>query len=829
MLSQSRPDKAGRKTSSRASQAGRSGRNASRACQNCRRRKSKCDAREPCSTCELYHDECTYTAEQDGRRPAAKSYVSALEERVKVLERMLKQGSALGEDEASEGREGEDGAGQETAELGLDRLKLDEETLELLQYGPTSAFQHLPEPQDGRDLSLSPAASLPAFSPHALFDTASAGPLDWRRHLPHDDDLEDWDEPLHDSLLALFFCFFNPWCWWCDEEAFRRDMAICLGSSLPSPPTRLSGYSPLLHNAILALACALSDDQRAKESGAAKSLARQAKALVEEEGERPTLSTLQGLLLVGSFHSGNRLQGLGYLYSGVGFRMSQTLGLGIDCSGLVRRGVLTEAIKTSRDRAMWSAFTQDKLWSSYVGRNPTLKRAELEVALPVIDPVRDREPWAPVGVADEVRRKTTPSFMSSTFHWLCRLAIIQEKILSTVYALRVALYSSPVQNRVSEINLELEAWSADLPLELKIAPQTSRPPPPHIIMLNAMQHFVLILLHRPFYTRHNSSTNLPINDTAIRRCNASATRIVALFELYQRSPGLRYVPISATQIAFSAATTHLLALVNAESGNQQKRAAELRETTTACVRILREMGKAYECAHATADIFEGLVDKWAGPPQSANGGDEVGGTASSSAPAHPPLPPQQLTAVQALDPHSDLAKELLRLGWTPPTTTASLEHPSLPLRTPPVLLPNPPHPLGPSLASPPPSQLSADFLAHFSSTPSTSSLPPYSTYPNLAASQAPTAGLPSWPFLMAPSAGGTAFSAPPHQHYPLADDVLAGLLSSEGRAASDATGGAFFPAPGSSSSTGTSLFGGAAPGGAGFSQPGWFGFGSSGV
>lgn len=208
--------------------------------------------------------------------------------------------------------------------------QLDEETLELLHYGPTSAFQHLPEPQDGRDLSLSPAASqsvgsLPAFSPHALFDAASAGPLDWRRHLPRDDDaLDDWDEPLHDSLLALFFCYFNPWCWWCDEEAFRRDMAACLGSSLPSPPTRLSGYSPLLHNAILALACALSDDRRAKESSAPKSLARQAKAFVEDEGERPTLSTLQGLLLVGSFHSGNRLQGLGYIYSGIAFRMSQT-------------------------------------------------------------------------------------------------------------------------------------------------------------------------------------------------------------------------------------------------------------------------------------------------------------------------------------------------------------------------------------------------------------------------------------------------------------------------------------------------------------------------
>lgn len=49
--------------------------------------------------------------------------------------------------------------------------------------------------------------------------------------------------------------------------------------------------------------------------------------------------------------------------------------------------------------------------------------------------------------------------------------------------------------------------------------------------LNAMYNFVIILLHRPFYTRHNSSTNLPINDTAIKRCNGSAGRIVALFEV----------------------------------------------------------------------------------------------------------------------------------------------------------------------------------------------------------------------------------------------------------------------------------------------------------
>lgn len=75
-----------------------------------------------------------------------------------------------------------------------------------------------------------------------------------------------------------------------------------------------------------------------------------------------------------------------------------------------------------------------RLWSSYVGRNPTIKRAELEISLPAIDAERDREPWVPVGAASDVRKKATPGFVSSTFHWLCRLAIVEEKILTTVWA-----------------------------------------------------------------------------------------------------------------------------------------------------------------------------------------------------------------------------------------------------------------------------------------------------------------------------------------------------------------------------------------------------------
>jgi hypothetical protein len=87
----------------------------------------------------LYKEECVYNTEQDGRRPAAKAYVAALEDRVKVLERLLEK-HGLGEDgQVSEevthasneilatggrGDDAEGRAGNGRVDSGLDRLKV---------------------------------------------------------------------------------------------------------------------------------------------------------------------------------------------------------------------------------------------------------------------------------------------------------------------------------------------------------------------------------------------------------------------------------------------------------------------------------------------------------------------------------------------------------------------------------------------------------------------------------------------------------------------------------------------------------------------------------
>lgn len=81
------------------------------------------------ATCTLYQDQCSYSSETDGRKPASKSYVTALEERVKVLEALLTKAGVSDDATSLEGavEGGGDGTGLEgdaQADLGIDRLKV---------------------------------------------------------------------------------------------------------------------------------------------------------------------------------------------------------------------------------------------------------------------------------------------------------------------------------------------------------------------------------------------------------------------------------------------------------------------------------------------------------------------------------------------------------------------------------------------------------------------------------------------------------------------------------------------------------------------------------
>lgn len=72
----------------------------------------------------------------------------------------------------------------------------------------------------------------------------------------------------------------------------------------------------MLHNALLALGMAFSDDPRVRDLGTRQRFAAVAKQLMETECTTPNLSVVQALSILGSFHSSQGEQTLGYLYFG---------------------------------------------------------------------------------------------------------------------------------------------------------------------------------------------------------------------------------------------------------------------------------------------------------------------------------------------------------------------------------------------------------------------------------------------------------------------------------------------------------------------------------
>ena len=82
------------------------------------------------------------------------------------------------------------------------------------------------------------------------------------------------------------------------------------------PPPKLSHYSPMLHNALLALATAYSDDPRVHDIEFRRIFARRAKSYIEKDCLTPNVCVVGALSLLSTFHSSRGEQSLGYLYAG---------------------------------------------------------------------------------------------------------------------------------------------------------------------------------------------------------------------------------------------------------------------------------------------------------------------------------------------------------------------------------------------------------------------------------------------------------------------------------------------------------------------------------
>ena len=97
---------------------------------------------------------------------------------------------------------------------------------------------------------------------------------------------------------------------------YWRDMYISLLPASMESTLRTAHWSPFVQNALLAVATAFSDDPLVRARQNRELFAKKAKAMLEDEVSKPSLSTVMGFSLLGTFHSGGNEHGLGFMYFG---------------------------------------------------------------------------------------------------------------------------------------------------------------------------------------------------------------------------------------------------------------------------------------------------------------------------------------------------------------------------------------------------------------------------------------------------------------------------------------------------------------------------------
>ncbi|KIM40989.1 hypothetical protein M413DRAFT_157684 [Hebeloma cylindrosporum] len=435
--------------------------------------------------------------------------------------------------------------------------------------------------------------------------------LDWSRHLPSAIPLT---RRSHDRALDLLFKFFTSWCLRIVPALFCRDMYRSLSVDGSQPPPKTPHYSPMLHNALVALALAFLDEPELRDFEARQRFADAAKGFIETECQKPNISVVNALSILASFHSSQGDQALGYMYFGMSARMSQALGLNVDCSEWVKLGLIEKNDMFDRNWANWTTFSQDVCWSLYVGRDfcisaPAEAGSSQEALGPFIDQEFDQTPWvhSPSGMDPQ------PNYLTRTFAATCELMVISRRIMDVVNGLnRFRGHPPALDAIISEIDFKLNTWKSLLDDELEITAASRPTATPHKLMLHLAYWWLFILLHRPFF--HRKTKGVPANDRQIdhaQLCSRAAENIMENLATWRQLYTLRYCPITLIQTIFSAGTVFLLTAINAASGVRIAQ-MELRHSVdqqALVMQYLQEIGNSWKCATNIAGILKNLMQE----------------------------------------------------------------------------------------------------------------------------------------------------------------------------------------------------------------------------
>lgn len=343
-----------------------------------------------CRRCRKLGLECFIPTEDERRLPCSKKVIRELQNRIKSLEDELQVAQeALAEQSNSGGsRKSYIGARQSQPVESPSSMNANS------QDSPLSLLARLCSGQD--QLNVDSAGQLRFFGPTSslhVTESVSSSILNWEtiRSRPTTHWQSLLSPSLQNELLELYWTFQNPVLQVVHKEAFLEGMLT--GSQY---------YSDLLLCCILASAARISDSAEVRALALVRDeigdedvpyFVKIATTLLEQELRRPSITTVQSLLLLSVADCANGNDTKGWLYAGkassISFsrglliskgdacRLVFDLGLHRDCQYLTT--VLSAIDMEVRNLVFWACFSFDVLWSLYLGRPRCIRLTDVSI------------------------------------------------------------------------------------------------------------------------------------------------------------------------------------------------------------------------------------------------------------------------------------------------------------------------------------------------------------------------------------------------------------------------------------------------------------------
>ncbi|KAI0049260.1 hypothetical protein FA95DRAFT_1557057 [Auriscalpium vulgare] len=427
-------------------------------------------------------------------------------------------------------------------------------------------------------------------------------------------------EQVQRHLLSLYFTYVHPilpvvhkTLFWKDYEAAHSQDP----SRLPEKPH----YSNLLLLSMFAIAARYDGDDSPPSPGniweAGLDYMVQAREVLNRVYHYCRITTCQALLLLGLREFGIGQMEHGWLYTGMGLRMAQDLGLHRDAQHwqIHDKDMFSPMELQARKQIWWAAMRADKYTAVYMGRPPAITEANFDTPLPEVDA---DEPWQPHPIDPAaLTNPPVPGRVMMCFRAGAALICITGTIMDRIYPVRPIAHAAK-RAALAELEGRMDQWYSELPEGLAYDPASHRyVPPPNICMLHMTYWNAVLLLHRAFIPKwrpvtshsHKHSGTRESDAIALKSfdiCQTAAVHVTTISVAYQKQYGLRRSAMLLTQHMFAAGIMHVVTLTMRPSNVQSS--VSLQQILCA----LKEMGTIWPSAQRAGELLNGAkvsVDK----------------------------------------------------------------------------------------------------------------------------------------------------------------------------------------------------------------------------